>query len=106
MSGEYGGHSFSNSFPIIRLPNVFVKYSLVVSALSNHRRIFIFGMHADILYLTLSSEQQYFSFNSFAVIGGQKFRFSQEKGHLLVAWQGHRGDLPPTPCGCNMFNKH
>ena len=50
--------------------------------LSNHRRIFIFGMHAELLYLTLSSKRQYFSFRGFAVIGGQKSRFIQEKVHI------------------------
>ena len=46
--------------------------------LSNHHRIFIFGIHGELLYLNLSSERQYFSFYGFAVIGGQKSRFAQE----------------------------
>ena len=49
--------------------------------LSNHHRMFVFVIHGELLYATLSSEQQYFSFNGFAVIGDQKSRFPQENVH-------------------------
>ena len=39
---------------------------------------FIFGVHGELFNVTFSSERQYFSSHSFAVIGAHKSRFSQE----------------------------
>ena len=51
---------------------------------SHHFKLFIFGMHAFHLYVTLSSERQCFNFYRFAVIAGQKSRFSEEKVYIVM----------------------